>query len=176
MQFIETELKGAIIIEPKLLEDDRGFFYEFYHREKFLQGGIDIDFVQDNHSSSLKNVLRGLHYQHTRPQGKLVRATYGKIFDVAVDIDPSSPTYKKWVGIELSAENKTMFYIPPGYAHGFIVLSERAEMQYKCSEMYLPEYDTGIRWNDPEIGIDWPLTSDLILSEKDKTLPFLGDA
>ncbi len=169
-KFIEGPLKGLIIIEATVYKDERGFFMESYNLRDFKEAGLDITFVQDNHSKSKKGVLRGLHFQKNFPQGKLIRVIRGKIFDVAVDIRKDSPTFGKWYGIELSEENKLMFYIPEGFAHGFLVLSEEAEVLYKTTEYYHPEDEGGIIWNDPDIGIKWPLEgiSEIILSEKDK--------
>ena len=148
---------------------------ETYHQKKFAVGGIDVEFVQDNQSMSTKGTLRGLHYQIQRPQGKLVRVLYGEVFDVAVDIRRSSQNFGKWFGILLSANNKRAVYIPPNFAHGFCVLSDRAEFLYKCTDFYGPEYERTIRWDDPELAIDWPI-KDPILSEKDATSPFLKHA
>lgn len=148
---------------------------ETYHQKKFAVGGIDVEFVQDNQSMSTKGTLRGLHYQIERPQGKLVRVLYGEVFDVAVDIRRSSQNFAKWFGILLSANNKRAVYIPPNFAHGFCVLSDRAEFLYKCTDFYGPEYERTIRWDDPELAIDWPI-KDPILSEKDATSPFLKHA
>ncbi len=173
--FIETELEGVILVEPKVFGDERGFFLETYKASDFKANGIDVDFNQDNHSKSTKRVLRGLHFQKPpKSQAKIVRCIQGKIFDVAVDIRPGSKNFKKWVGYELSGENKAMLYIPAGFAHGFIVLSDTAEVVYKASGEYSPEHDTGIRWDDPQISIDWKIKTPLI-SEKDKNLPLLKD-
>ena len=157
MQRIETNLPEVLLVEPRVFRDDRGFFLETYHFEKFRSLGIPDTFVQDNHSLSGRNILRGLHAQRTRPQGKLVRATEGEIFDVAVDIRPGSPTYLQWTGAVLSDENFRMLWVPPGYAHGFCVLSERAQVQYKCTDFYDPKDEISIRWNDPRIGVEWPV-------------------
>ncbi|WP_163329001.1 dTDP-4-dehydrorhamnose 3,5-epimerase [Desulfurobacterium thermolithotrophum] len=177
-EFIRTEIPEVIIVEPKVFGDERGFFMETYKKSDFVKVGIDTDFVQDNHSKSIKGVLRGLHYQlEPKAQGKLVRCVKGKIFDVAVDIRKESPTFGKWVGMELSEENKLMLWIPKGFAHGFLTLSEEAEIIYKVSGgEYSPEHDRSIRWNDPDIGIKWPLDGEPILSEKDRMAPFLKDA
>jgi dTDP-4-dehydrorhamnose 3,5-epimerase len=165
-----------ILVEMKVFADDRGFFMETYKHSEFANHGIKEYFVQDNHSRSSKNVLRGLHYQkNPKAQGKLVRCIAGRIFDVAVDIRKGSPTYGKWVGAELSSENNYMLYIPPGFAHGFVVLSDFAEILYKCTEEYSAENDRGIIWNDPDIKIKWP-TESPILSEKDQKNPLLKDA
>jgi dTDP-4-dehydrorhamnose 3,5-epimerase len=165
-----------ILIKPKIFRDGRGFFLETYKHTDFVTAGIKEHFVQDNHSKSSLGVLRGLHYQKApRAQGKLVRCVKGKIFDVAVDIRKGSPSYCRWVGVELSEENNLMLYIPPAFAHGFVVLSESAEIMYKCTDEYSPADDRGIIWNDPEININWPV-KDPILSEKDRMLPLLRDA
>ena len=156
---------------PKF-DDDRGFFMETYHAKKFSDAGIKINFIQDNHSYSKKNILRGLHYQLKFPQGKLVRCTQGEILDVAVDIRTSSPTFGEWVGEILSSANAKQLYVPPGFAHGYVVRSEHAEVEYKCTELYHPEDDYGIAWNDPDIGIDWKIENP-ILSKKDKEQPLL---
>jgi dTDP-4-dehydrorhamnose 3,5-epimerase len=177
-EFIRTEIPEVIIVKPRVFGDERGFFMETYKKSDFEKAGIDTDFVQDNHSKSVKGVLRGLHYQlEPEVQGKLVRCIRGKIFDVAVDIRRGSPTFGKWIGVELSEENKLMLWIPKGFAHGFLTLSEEAEIVYKVSGgEYSPEHDRNIRWNDPDIGIEWPLGGEPILSEKDKIAPLLKDA
>ena len=174
MEFIQTEIPDVILVKPSVIEDHRGFFMESYHIEKFSMGGIDCTFVQDNHAKSIQNTLRGLHFQVNFPQAKLLRCLKGKVFDVAVDIRKNSPYYGKWVGEELSEENKYQLFIPEGFAHGYYVLSETAEITYKCSEVYHPEDEQGFRWDDPEIGIEWPETEP-ILSRKDQLLPFLKD-
>ena len=169
--FTHLAIPDVILIEPAIFRDERGFFMESYKYSDFVAFGIKEHFVQDNHSRSVKGVLRGLHYQkHPKAQGKLVRVVVGEVFDVGVDIRLGSPTYGKWVGEVLSAENKRMLYIPPGFAHGFCVLSDVADVLYKTTEEYAPEYDAGIIWNDPEIGIQWPIEHP-ILSEKDAVLP-----
>jgi len=175
MKFIETSLPGVILIEPRVYDDDRGFFMETYHSEKFSRGGITGTFVQDNHARSSKGVLRGLHYQIKHAQGKLMRAIVGEVYDVAVDIRRDSPHFGEWVGITLSAENKNQLYIPPGFAHGYYVLSDVAEIVYKCTDLYHPEYERGILWSDQEIGIDWPGRQP-VLSDKDRQLPRLNEA
>ncbi len=175
MRFIPTDLPGVLIVEPAVFGDDRGFFMEIYHAARFREGGIPDPFVQDNHSKSVRGVLRGLHFQEPNAQGKLVRAIAGSIFDVAVDIRRGSPSFGKWFGIELSAGNKRQLWVPAGFAHGFCVTSESAEVVYKCTELYDPKGDRGIRWNDPAIGIAWPV-SDPILSPKDAAAPLLNDA
>lgn len=174
MKVIPTALPGVVIIEPKIFPDARGFFVETYNKERYVAAGIDIDFVQDNLSFSSKGVLRGLHYQKPHAQGKLVYVLQGEVWDVAVDIRHGSPTFGEWTAVTLSSENKKQFYIPPGFAHGFCVMSETALFTYKCTEFYHPECDGGFRWDDPEIGIEWPVTAPL-LSEKDGKLPFLRD-
>lgn len=157
MEVESTELAGVFILQPKTFGDDRGFFMESYNRRVFAQAvGEDVDFVQDNHSHSRRGVLRGLHYQLKQPQGKLVRVTRGAVFDVAVDIRKNSPTFGKWVGVELSEENKKQLWIPPGLAHGFVVLSDVADFLYKATDYYAPEHERCIRWNDPALAIVWP--------------------
>ncbi|WP_445634877.1 dTDP-4-dehydrorhamnose 3,5-epimerase [Nostoc sp. DSM 114161] len=169
MSITRTKIPEVIQLEPKVFADDRGFFFEAYNQQKFTQeAGIAANFVQDNHSYSKQNVLRGLHYQIQQPQGKLVRVIAGTIFDVAVDIRKSSPTFGKWVGYELSAENKRLLWIPIGFAHGFLVLSETAEVLYKTTDYYAPQGDRTILWNDPDLAIDWPLSATPILSVKDQ--------
>lgn len=175
MNFIETPLPGVILIEPHVYTDPRGAFFETYRSDRFAAAGIDLPFVQDNQSVSQRGVLRGLHYQEPHPQGKLVRCTRGSLFDVAVDVRKGSPHFGRWYGVELSEENRKMLWVPPGFAHGFCALSEQADLAYKCTEVYRPEYDRGIRWNDPEIGIEWPLEEPL-LSPKDDAAPLLRDA
>ena len=177
-EFLKTEIPEVIIVKPRGFGDRRGFFMESYKKSEFERAGIPTNFVQDNHSKSIKNVLRGLHFQkEPYGQGKLVRCIKGKIFDVAVDIRENSSTFKKWVGVELSEENKLMLWIPRGFAHGFLTLTEDAEIIYKVSENeYAPNYEASIRWNDPEIGISWPLFGkEPILSEKDMEAPFLTE-
>lgn len=175
--FIDTGINGLTIIETKVFGDSRGYFMETYNYNDFSAAGLNVAFVQDNQSKSRKGVLRGLHFQKTYPQGKLVRVISGEVFDVAVDLRKSSPTYKKWFGIILSAENKKQFYVPEGFAHGFLVLSEEAEFVYKCTDFYHPEDEGGIAWNDEEIGIEWPLhyINEIIMSEKDKVLKTLKE-
>jgi len=164
-----TALPEVLVLEPKVFGDDRGFFYESYNRRTLREAtGIDADFVQDNHSRSAKNVLRGLHYQLEQAQGKLVRATLGRVFDVAVDIRKQSPNFGRWVGVELSAENKKMMWVPPGFAHGFLVLSDFAEFLYKTTDYYAPQHERSILWNDPAISVQWPLTGAPLLSAKDQ--------
>ncbi|WP_426607594.1 dTDP-4-dehydrorhamnose 3,5-epimerase [Pantoea anthophila] len=168
MKIIDTKIADVKIIEPRVFGDERGFFLETFQSEKYKRAlNIEGEFVQDNHSRSARNVLRGLHFQRNNPQGKLVRVVRGEVFDVAVDIRPESPTYKQWVGVYLSEENKTQFWVPPGLAHGFVVISDFADFEYKCTNYYDPSSEGCLSWNDPELGIDWPV-SDPILSEKDK--------
>ncbi|NLK93563.1 MAG: dTDP-4-dehydrorhamnose 3,5-epimerase [Clostridiales bacterium] len=168
--FTETKIQGVYIIEQTLFGDNRGYFMESYNKEDFKEAGINVDFVQDNESKSVKGVLRGLHFQTKHSQGKLVRVTKGEVFDVAVDLRKGSPTFGKWEGVLLSEENKKQFYIPEGFAHGFLVLSDEAIFNYKCTDFYAPEYESGILWNDNEVGIKWPIEGidNIILSEKDK--------
>ncbi len=178
MRFVETGLPGVIRIEPKVLTDERGFFMETWQSRRFRDAGIDASFVQDNFSQSSKDTLRGLHYQIKQPQGKLVRVVSGEVFDVAVDLRRSSACFGRWVGEVLSSENKRLLWVPPGFGHGFLVLSATAEFEYKCSDFYAPEYERTIRWDDPDIGIDWPLPGGRqpILSARDAAAPLLKDA
>ena len=169
-------LPEVIIVEPELFQDGRGFFVEMYHRKKFQEVGIKGNFVQDNRSRSRRGTIRGLHYQLEKPQGKLVWALVGEVFDVAVDIRKASSTFGKWFGMTLTGENKKGLYIPPGFAHGFCVLSEEAEFFYKCSDFYSPEDEWCIRWNDPDLAIDWPIMDNPIISEKDAIAPLFKDA
>ena len=178
MKFIPTQIPDVILVEPKIHGDQRGFFMETYKKPLFKKNGINLDFVQDNFSHSVKGTLRGLHYQ-LKPydQGKLVRVFKGAVYDVAVDIRPASPNFGQWIGIELSEENKKALYIPPGFAHGFYVLTDIAEFTYKCTSLYAPQAERGIIWNDPDINIQWPIqNSELILSKKDKNNPPLEQA
>ncbi|MGC8819449.1 MAG: dTDP-4-dehydrorhamnose 3,5-epimerase [Athalassotoga sp.] len=169
---ISTSIEGLYIIEPRVFPDERGFFMESYNKRDFTEIGLTMEFVQDNHSRSKKGVLRGLHFQDKHPQGKLIRVVRGEVFDVAVDIRRDSPTFGRWYSVILSEENKRMFYIPEGFAHGFLVLSDEVDFLYKCTDYYYPDEDCGIIWNDPDIGIDWPLNGiEPILSEKDKKRP-----
>ena len=174
--FNETRIKGVYIIDVKTYGDNRGYFMETYKESDFKAAGLDYNFVQDNQSSSRKGVLRGLHFQKTHPQAKLVRVLKGEVFDVAVDLRKDSPTYGQWVGVVLSEENKRQFMIPRGFAHGFVVMSDYAEFAYKCDELYHPEDEGGIMWNDSAIGIEWPEVGEIILSEKDKVHPSLIDS
>lgn len=173
MKFIETLLPGVLLIEPDIYRDKRGFFIETYQETKYRAGGIPYSFVQDNQSRSQRGTLRGLHAQKKRPQGKLVRAIKGEVFDVAVDINPGSKTFGKWVGAHLSDENFRQIFVPPGYAHGFCVVSEIAEVEYKCTDLYDRADEIGLFWNDPAVGIEWPITQPL-LSDKDARLPLLA--
>lgn len=169
--FTQIRLEGALVIEPLVFEDERGYFMETYNMREFEEAGLKVKFVQDNESKSKKGVLRGLHFQYKKPQGKLVRVIKGKIFDVAVDLRKDSPTYGEWEAVILSEENKRQFYIPEGFAHGFLVLSDYAIVNYKCTNLYHPEYEGGIRWDDPSLSIKWPINQvdGIILSEKDKS-------
>ncbi len=177
MQVIKTKIPDVLIIEPKVFGDSRGFFYESFNAKVFAeQTGVTTQFVQDNHSRSSKNVLRGLHYQIQQSQGKLVRVVAGEVFDVAVDIRKSSPTFGEWVGCILSAENKKQLWIPPNCAHGFVVLSESADFLYKTTDYYAPEYERSILWNDRDIGIEWPVDGEPILSAKDQSAQTLQTA
>jgi dTDP-4-dehydrorhamnose 3,5-epimerase len=167
MNVIKTKLDGCVIIEPKVFGDERGFFLETFQAERYTsQAGITLPFVQDNHSRSSKSVLRGLHFQKTKPQGKLVRVVRGQVYDVAVDIRKGSPTYGQWEGLILSEENKTQLWVPPGFAHGFVVLSDTADFEYKCTDYYDPSDEGSILWNDPDLDISWPVESP-VLSNKD---------
>jgi dTDP-4-dehydrorhamnose 3,5-epimerase len=169
VQIVETSLPGLLVIEPKVWGDARGFFFESYNQRRFEElTGIKNTFVQDNHSRSARNVLRGLHYQIRQPQGKLVRVVAGEVYDVAVDIRCSSPTFGKWFGTHLSAENKKMLWIPEGFAHGFVVLSDYAEFLYKTTDYWAPEHERCIRWNDPDLAIDWQISGEPVLSAKDQ--------
>ena len=167
MNFIPTSIPDVLIIEPKVFGDDRGFFYESYNRRVMTDAGIPYDFVQDNHSRSARGVLRGLHYQIQQSQGKLVRVISGSVYDVAVDLRKSSPTFGQWVGMELSADNKRMAWIPPGFAHGFTVTSDTAEFLYKTTDYWAPQFERSLLWNDPALGIDWPLDGEPLVAAKD---------
>lgn len=168
MNIIPTKIADVLIIEPKVFGDERGFFFESFNKKQFQElTGIDREFVQDNHSKSSKGVLRGLHYQIKQPQGKLVRVVSGEVFDIAVDLRKSSATFGQWAGVHLSAENKRQFWVPEGFAHGFIVLSESAEFLYKTTDYYAPEHERCIRWNDAELGIDWQYPGEPLVSDKD---------
>ena len=168
--FIKTKIKDLYIIEPKVFGDDRGYFMESYNRADFVDAGLDMVFVQDNESKSKKGVLRGMHFQTKHTQGKLVRVTQGQVYDVAVDLRKDSETFGQWEGVLLSSENKRQFYVPEGFAHGFLVVSEEAVFNYKCTDYYAPEYDSGLLWNDEDVAIEWPLDGidEILLSEKDK--------
>lgn len=169
MKIIPTEIEGLVVIEPRVFGDDRGFFLESWNRKIFADLGLDLDFVQDNHSRSARGVLRGLHYQQPNPQGKLVRVTAGRAWDVAVDLRAGSATYGCWVGVELSAQNKRMFWVPPGFAHGFVSLEDGTDFLYKCTDFYDPSNEHSLMWNDPKLGIEWPLEGiEPQLSTKDK--------
>ena len=174
MKVIETALPGVLIIEPRVFGDARGFFIETFQVERYREIGITQPFVQDNHSRSQRGVLRGLHFQKTRPQGKLVRVSRGAVYDVAVDINPKSPTFGRYVGVELSDDNHRQLWIPAGYAHGFCVISEVADFEYKCTDSYFPEDEGGLIWNDPDVAIPWPIAQPS-LSGKDTVLPTLRD-
>ncbi len=181
MKVVATDIPDVLIIEPKVFGDARGFFFESFNKQQFEQAtGLNCDFVQDNHSRSAKGVLRGLHYQIKQPQGKLVRVVEGEVFDVAVDVRKSSPTFGQWVGEHLSAENKKMLWVPPGFAHGFVVLSEAAQFLYKTTDYYAPEHERCIVWNDPQININWPVSTEPRaeprLSDKDQAGALFKDA
>jgi dTDP-4-dehydrorhamnose 3,5-epimerase len=174
----QSALPGVVIVDPKVFTDERGYFLETFSAEKYKALGIDLPFVQDNESQSVQGTLRGLHYQLQHPQGKLVRVSGGEVFDVAVDIRQGSPTFGHWQGVYLSAANKRQFYVPPGFAHGFYVLSDTAVFVYKCTDYYSPEDEYGLLWNDPDVAIDWPILAGTtpMLSSKDAVLPGLKDA
>ncbi|MFL1544877.1 dTDP-4-dehydrorhamnose 3,5-epimerase [Pseudomonas sp. O39] len=177
MKATPLAIAEVVLFEPKVFGDDRGFFFESFNHQQFESAiGRTVQFVQDNHSRSAKGVLRGLHYQIQQAQGKLVRVVQGEVFDVAVDIRRSSATFGKWVGTYLSAENKHQLWVPEGFAHGFVVLSETAEFLYKTTDYYAPEYERSIRWNDPSLAIDWPFEGDVILAAKDASAKFIADA
>jgi dTDP-4-dehydrorhamnose 3,5-epimerase len=177
VSFIQTAIPEVIVFEPKVFGDDRGFFFESFNQRDFDNAvGAPVTFVQDNHSMSARNVLRGLHYQIQQPQGKLVRVVKGEVFDVAVDIREGSPTFRRWVGVHLSAENKKQLWIPEGFAHGFVVLSETAEFLYKTTDYYAPAYERCIAWNDEQLAIEWPVSGEPILSAKDAQALALVDA
>ncbi len=167
MQILETSIHDVKLIEPRVFGDDRGFFYESWNEARFAELGLDFKFVQDNHSKSAKGVLRGLHYQIQKPQGKLVRVVAGAVYDVVVDLRRSSPTFGRSEGFTLSAENKRILWVPPGFGHGFLSLADGTEFLYRCTEFYAPEYERSLLWNDPALGIDWPLSGDPLLSAKD---------
>lgn len=175
MKTINTELEGVVIIEPEVFTDERGYFLEGWHHQKYTDAGIPHLFVQDNISHSVKGVLRGIHFQNPGEQGKLVAVRAGAVFDVAVDLRADSPTFKKWVGVELSEENKRQLFIPAGFGHGFKVLSDEAIFVYKCTEYYRKEYEHTLRWDDPDVGVEWPGETKHIMSPKDASAPFLRD-
>ncbi len=175
MNVTPCPLAGPLLIEPKVFGDQRGFFLESWSRQRYRDAGIAEDFVQDNFSLSQRGTLRGMHFQNPRPQGKLVSVWQGEVWDVVVDLRRSSPTYGQWFGVTLSAENKRQFYAPPGFAHGFVVLSEMALFHYKCTETYSPQDELGFRWDDPAVGIQWPLPGAPLLSARDRAAPRLGD-
>jgi dTDP-4-dehydrorhamnose 3,5-epimerase len=178
MNLLPMGIPDVIILEPRVFGDERGFFYECWNRRAFAAAGIDADFVQDNHSRSAQGTLRGLHYQTAQVQGKLVRVVAGEVFDVAVDLRRASPTFGRWVGVTLSAANKRMMWVPPGFAHGFYVTAESAEFLYKCTDFYAPEHEQAIRWDDPDLAIDWPLVGGRppTLSAKDAAAPSFAEA
>jgi dTDP-4-dehydrorhamnose 3,5-epimerase len=178
MNVVASAIPDVKILRPKVFGDARGFFLETWNQRAFAEGGLDVAFVQDNHSRSSRGTLRGLHYQIRQPQGKLVRVALGEVFDIAVDLRRSSPTFGRWVGAILSDRNHDMLWVPPGFAHGFLVLSETADFQYKCTGFYAPEHERAIRWNDPDLGIEWPLPDGMepLLSGKDRTAPLFRDA
>ena len=175
MNVVETPLPGVLVIEPRVFRDERGFFLESYNAERFGAAGLELRFQQDNHSRSAGGVVRGLHYQTRRPQGKLVSVVRGAAFDVAVDIRRGSATFGRWFGIVLSDAEPRSLWIPPGFAHGFCALSETVDITYKCTDVYVAEYDRGVLWSDPQIGLEWPVTTPL-LSDKDRALPRLSEA
>jgi len=177
LNVVRTEIPEILILEPRVFGDARGYFFESYNRRAFRDAtGLEVEFVQDNHSLSARNVLRGLHYQIRQPQGKLVRVVAGEVYDVAVDLRRSSKSFGKWVGFHLSAESKRIAWIPAGFAHGFLVTSERAEFLYKTTDYYAPEHERTIAWNDSDLAITWPLAGEPVLNEKDRTAPRLRDA
>lgn len=176
MKVIETVLPGVLILEPKVFGDERGFFMESYNRHRYAELGLPTEFVQDNHSRSARGVLRGLHYQIEQPQGKLVRVVRGAVYDVVVDLRRSSPAFGRWEGVELSEENKRLLWIPPGFAHGFLVLSDYADFLYKTTDYYAPEHERCLAWNDPALGIVWPLQGEPVLSAKDRVGRTLAQA
>lgn len=177
MNIIQTNIPEVLIVEPKVFGDERGFFFESYNEKQWREAtGLKTRFVQDNHSRSARGVLRGLHYQIRQPQGKLVRCVFGEVFDAAVDLRKNSPTFGKWAGALLSAGNKRQLWVPEGFAHGFLVLSDAAEFLYKTTDYYAPEYERSILWNDPDLGIDWPIEGEPVLSGKDAAAPLFKDA
>lgn len=176
MELLNTSLPGVLLLQPKLFGDHRGFFMETFRKQVFEQAGIHDEFVQDNHSKSSRGILRGLHYQIKQPQGKLVRVVVGEVFDVAVDMRRSSPSFGLWVGVVLSAENKHALWVPPGFAHGFYVMSAEAEVTYKTTTYYAPEHERSLLWNDPLLNISWPEKTNVVLSDKDKNAPMFAVA
>ena len=178
MEFEPTEIPDVVLIRPKVFGDPRGYFFESWEERKFAAAGLDVKFVQDNHSRSARNILRGLHYQIQQPQGKLVRVVTGSVFDVAVDIRRSSPTFGRWVGATLTEENHHMLWVPPGFAHGFLVLSESADFLYRCTDFWAPPHERAIRWNDPDLNVKWPLPEGVepVLSAKDAVAKRFRDA
>lgn len=176
MRITATNIADVLIVEPDVFTDERGFLLESWHKRRFAEHGLEWDFVQDNHSRSVRGTLRGLHYQLERPQGKLVRVSVGEIFDVAVDLRRRSPTFRQWTGNVLSAENRRMMWVPPGFAHGFYVVSDFADCQYKCTDYYASGDSRCVRWDDPDLGITWPCSGPPILSEKDREAPLLAQA
>jgi len=176
MKVVSTRIADVLLIEPDVFSDERGFFIETWQKRKFAECGIDYAFVQDNHSRSIRSTLRGIHYQVRQPQGKLVRVSFGEVFDVAVDLRRGSPTFGKWVGTYLSGENKQILWIPPGFGHGFCVTSDVADVHYKSTDYYAPEHERCIRWNDPELAIEWPLDDDPILSARDRAGELFANA
>ncbi len=175
MKITQTALAGVLVIAPDVFADERGFFIESYQRTRYAAvPGLDVEFVQDNHSHSLRGVLRGLHLQRRKPQGKLLRVVTGHVWDVAVDVDPRSATFRQWVGVDLTGDNHIQLYVPPGYAHGFVVLSDAADVEYKCTQLYDSKDEAGIAWNDAELAIDWPVKSPR-LSDRDQRNPSLAD-
>lgn len=175
MRVIETKLAGLLLVEPRVFEDGRGFFLETFQAERYRAHGLEAAFVQDNHSRSRRGVLRGLHFQRRHPQGKLIHTARGAVYDVAVDLRRGSPTFGRHLGLVLSDENRRQLYIPPGFAHGFCVLSDEADVIYKCTDVYRPDDEGGVRWDDPDLGIAWPLEGPPVLSEKDAALPRLAE-
>ena len=176
MKVVKTPIEGVLLIKPQVFGDERGYFVETWQKERYEAAGINLPFVQDNHSKSTKGILRGLHFQKQHPQGKLVMVSLGEVFDVAVDIRKGCPTFGKWFGAILNQENQNQLWIPPGMAHGFVVLSDVAHFHYKCTDFYHPGDEGSIRWNDPTIGIDWPYKEEPVLSAKDQIAPFFKDA
>jgi dTDP-4-dehydrorhamnose 3,5-epimerase len=178
MEFEPTRLPEVLLIKPRVFGDARGFFFETWHQQKFAQAGIALSFVQDNHSHSIRHTLRGLHYQIRQPQGKLVRVSRGEVFDVAVDVRRGSPSFGQWVGALLSDTNHHMLWVPPGFAHGYLAISEEIDFLYKCTDSYAPQHERAIRWDDPKLGVQWPLPAGIvpILSGKDAIAPLLQEA